>query len=594
MPSKQFIPHDYQEEAIQTMLSWYYTEDKTQHVLAIPTGGGKTMIVGESLRRFLVDPTMRGLVTVPILDLVEQTRQKFIDWFFDPEDVGVVQGYTREYDRRIIIASVDTLAKDEHLQEMLAALGGRPFDAVFFDECHRSLSPSYQKIKDSLVGPYTWLCGMSATPYRADGYSLIPIFPDGIAYSISFLELIARGHLSDIHPVNVPTNLDLSNLDLEGLYDESDKLPKSIVDRIKQSNMHAKAYEAWMKFTGGTKHTIVFCQDVNDAYAWQRYVQARGHECEVVTGKHSRKSRTNDEKTGIYDRFAYGGSLYSISNFNVLSTGIDFPHVECIIIMRPMNQGLWTQAVGRGLRLSPDTGKEYCLLLNCVDEERTLMTVEKLIGITEKKEITSVREVLAEKLEKEQAEEEEITPEITHRISVAVQLNQLQVRAYNLFTGDGWIKDPLTGSFMKSVGQFGTLHADRMFTGYQVYRRTKGGRRQWIAQTAQDGKHACIVANQHLERLKIEQQKRAGNHEDLALPITEKQWNYLHTRKVGCIGASWDDAVEQGMKQADYYPLEQKLRQRDMSKGKTGRYWIINGPLPALTKKAKGKKKQPT
>ena len=48
---------------------------------------------------------------------------------------------------------------------------------------------------------------------------------------------------------------------------------------------------------------------------------------------------------------------------NVLTTGFDAPHIDCVALVRPtMSPGLDYQMVGRGFRLHPS--KENCLVLD--------------------------------------------------------------------------------------------------------------------------------------------------------------------------------------------------------------------------------------
>ena len=57
--------------------------------------------------------------------------------------------------------------------------------------------------------------------------------------------------------------------------------------------------------------------------------------------------------------------LKYLANVNVLTTGFDAPNTDCIVLLRPTNSpGLLVQMVGRGTRLSPETGKTNCLVLD--------------------------------------------------------------------------------------------------------------------------------------------------------------------------------------------------------------------------------------
>lgn len=68
------------------------------------------------------------------------------------------------------------------------------------------------------------------------------------------------------------------------------------------------------------------------------------------------------ERQDVLARFRVGDLKY-LANVNVLTTGFDAPHIDCVALVRPtLSPGLYYQMVGRGFRLHP--GKENCLVLD--------------------------------------------------------------------------------------------------------------------------------------------------------------------------------------------------------------------------------------
>ena len=69
------------------------------------------------------------------------------------------------------------------------------------------------------------------------------------------------------------------------------------------------------------------------------------------------------------------GELKYLANVNVLTTGFDAPHIDCVALVRPtMSPGLYYQMVGRGFRLHP--GKQ-----NCIAEGQRVLTDRGLVPI---------------------------------------------------------------------------------------------------------------------------------------------------------------------------------------------------------------------
>lgn len=95
---------------------------------------------------------------------------------------------------------------------------------------------------------------------------------------------------------------------------------------------------------------------------------------EVVTGETPNRSE-------IIARFT-AGEISCIVNCMVFTEGTDIPRVETVIIARPtQSDGLYTQMVGRGLRLYP--GKECLTLIDCVGVtgKASLCTAPTLVGV---------------------------------------------------------------------------------------------------------------------------------------------------------------------------------------------------------------------
>ena len=86
--------------------------------------------------------------------------------------------------------------------------------------------------------------------------------------------------------------------------------------------------------------------------------------CHCITGETKAKDRDKwlqeykDASTGV------------MVNVATLTTGVDIPSVDCIILARPTKSpGLYTQIVGRSVRLDPNNPDKVCKL---IDETNTV------------------------------------------------------------------------------------------------------------------------------------------------------------------------------------------------------------------------------
>jgi DNA repair protein RadD len=103
---------------------------------------------------------------------------------------------------------------------------------------------------------------------------------------------------------------------------------------------------------------LLFASGINHGEHIVRVIRDRhGAECGFV----SSEAPTADRDRTLA-RFR-AGELKYLCNVNVLTTGFDAPHIDCVAMLRPtMSAGLYYQMCGRGFRLYP--GKQDCLVLD--------------------------------------------------------------------------------------------------------------------------------------------------------------------------------------------------------------------------------------
>jgi DNA repair protein RadD len=92
-------------------------------------------------------------------------------------------------------------------------------------------------------------------------------------------------------------------------------------------------------------HWLLFCVNVEHTEVVAAMLNERGIATGVLTG-----TTPQDERRELLRRFK-AGELRAISNCQVLTTGFDYPGVDCVVLMRPsMSKGLVLQMIGRGAR----------------------------------------------------------------------------------------------------------------------------------------------------------------------------------------------------------------------------------------------------
>jgi superfamily II DNA or RNA helicase len=314
---------------------------------------GKTLISAEIMRwahesyRY-----MRPVFVAHRQELLDQTVAK-VKIMAPDRTVGLVQAEHNEPDRQITVASLQTLAgkSGERIKQIIAA--GAPALLVI-DEAHHSTSDSYARVIAAFkeANPELRILGLTATPGRSDGTSLDRVF-DCVAYQRTIYEMIDEGFL--VPPVGVRVILDI-NLDIVDS-ESGDFVTKKLAKIVDQPAVNREVVKAWLE-NGQQRRTIAFCITKDHAANIAAEFVAAGYAAAVI----NEKTKAKDRKE-IFQKFR-DGLIKVLCSVEVLTEGFDEPSVECILMARPtQSQGLFSQCVGRGLRLFP--GKEDCLVVDC-------------------------------------------------------------------------------------------------------------------------------------------------------------------------------------------------------------------------------------
>lgn len=315
-------------------------------VMKAPTGFGKTVLSGQIVFNAL-NKGKRIIFTVPYVDLIDQTVEKFESQGI--YDIGVIQAQHERtnWDMPVQIASVQTL-KNRTIPKS---------DLVLIDECHIL----YQFYLDWMCKP-EWkaipFIGLSATPWtkglgKKDEKTGRPLVYEDLIIASTTQELIDAGHLSQFR-VFAPSHPDLSGVrTVAGDYVE-DELARVMSDKI----LVADIVDTWIQ-KGRGRPTLCFA--VNRDHA--KILVERFKEAGVRVGYQDAFTKKNERRQ--LERDFASGAIEVAVNIGTLTTGIDWD-VRCIVLARPTkSEMLFVQMVGRGLRTADD--KDYCLILDHTD-----------------------------------------------------------------------------------------------------------------------------------------------------------------------------------------------------------------------------------
>lgn len=173
-----------------------------------------------------------------------------------------------------------------------------------------------------------------------------------------------NGYLSDINCLQTDIGFDLSKVRKK----MGDFELGELASAVNQKKMNKGIAEAYRQLAVG--QTIIFAANVAHANAIADEIEGA-----VVV------SAQTKNRAEIIERFT-NREIPCIVNCMVFTEGTDIPLIETIIIARPTaNESLYTQMVGRGLRLYE--GKKFLTLIDCVGVtgKNELCTAPSLLGI---------------------------------------------------------------------------------------------------------------------------------------------------------------------------------------------------------------------
>ena len=245
----------------------------------------------------------------------------------------------------VVVGSVQSMKSERRL----ARFKPNEFSLIVIDECHHALTGTYRAVIDHF--PQARLLGVTATPDRGDLRSLSEVFQT-ISFEYSIIEAIKDGYLSPIHAQTIPLRIDLRGVAKQAGDYQAAGLGAALAPYLHQICREIKQRCADRK-------TIVFTPLISISREMLAIFKEEGiSEVREVNGDSADRAKT-------LEWFASAPKGCVLLNSMLLTEGYDEPSVDCIVVLRATKvRSLWTQMVGRGTRLSPETGKKNLLLLD--------------------------------------------------------------------------------------------------------------------------------------------------------------------------------------------------------------------------------------
>lgn len=371
----------YQHDAVAKAFAKFEAgEQRTAGVAA--TGAGKTVIFSEVIRQWrLRHPDSRILVLAHRSELLSQAADKIRLWAPGVR-VGLVQAASNQVWADVIVASQQTLQRQSRLERL------PEFGLIIVDECHRSMSDSYQKVLAGLgaldpQGPR--VLGVTATFTREDSKRLTEFY-QSVAFNVDILDLINDGYLVPPKFRRVLVEgLDLTAVRSSRLQGGKDLAADELDAAMTKAGAPGVVAAAY-RMHASDRSGMLFTPTVHSAELVRDALRMEGITSEVLSG-----DTPKAERARILREYN-SGILQTIVNCALLTEGVDAPRTSCVGMIRPtLSKILFRQIVGRGLRpYCPNTFPSICP--GCPDCKVDCLVLD-LVGATGRNDLRTLNDV---------------------------------------------------------------------------------------------------------------------------------------------------------------------------------------------------------
>ncbi|HUP49157.1 MAG TPA: DUF3427 domain-containing protein [Thermoanaerobaculia bacterium] len=347
-PAAPFVPFDigpwpHQREMLEQLAVERYRHNRWRNLVVAATGTGKTVVAALDYRR-LCEELGRPLSLLFVAHRREILHQSIGTFRQVTRDGSFGETYVdghRPEEWRHVFASIQSLSALDP-----ETIGPDAFDVVIVDEFHHAAAPTYDRLLQHLKPRV--LLGLTATPERTDGVSVLPWFGGRIAVELRLWDALDRGLLSPFHYFGVHDNVDLSHVawkrgrydekELENVYTGNDARVVQIVEQLRQKIGDLSRMRA-----------LGFCVGVHHAEFMAGRFSAAGIPSEAVLGT------TDSEKRDRALRRLRDGEISCLFAVDIFNEGVDVPQIDTVLFLRPTESALiFLQQLGRGLRRTRD------------------------------------------------------------------------------------------------------------------------------------------------------------------------------------------------------------------------------------------------
>ena len=345
--TREIRPNSMQKEILDNLKT--LREKGVERALAVAaTGTGKTYLSAFDIVEFKPKKVLFLAHREELLRGAKKTYENF----FSEGEMGFMTGNEKNYKKRFVFATVQTLSKGEYLSKFKRD----EFDYIVVDEFHHSAARSYTDIIDHFTPKF--LLGLTATPERMDGKDILEICNYNVAGEIRLKAALERELLVPFHYFGISDE----TMDYSNIPQRNGRLAEGILSERLSINTRVDFIREKIDeylYDGKKMCALGFCVDKNHARYMAMEFSKRGIKNSVILA-----DTPQSERQRIMEALR-NNEIEIIFTVDIFNEGVDIPELNLLLLLRPTESStVFIQQLGRGLRKYEN--KNYLTVLDFI------------------------------------------------------------------------------------------------------------------------------------------------------------------------------------------------------------------------------------
>lgn len=305
-------PNPIQSEALAA-LSSTREHGYQRGLVVLATGLGKTWLAAFDS---IAMGAKRVLFVAHREEILTQAAETFLR-IRPTSRVGFYMGKSRDVEADVLCASVQTLARAQHLERFTPG----HFDYVVIDEFHHAAANTYRRLLNHFAP--TFLLGLTATPDRSDQSDILSLCDDNLVFTCNLFAGIEAKLLSPFHYFGIlDESVDYTEIPWRnGRFD-----PETLSIKLATSARARHVLKEWTE--RAQQRTLAFCVSTRHAdFMAAQFNQAGIASAAVYAGSSLGRAEALD---GLK-----GGKWRVIFSVDLFNEGVDLPEIDTVMMLRP-------------------------------------------------------------------------------------------------------------------------------------------------------------------------------------------------------------------------------------------------------------------